>query len=124
MGQSGETEIFESKAARVVRHKEFSQQTLHKDVAIITMAEPVPASYTKIASVLAQRTREVRPAHGYCHRLGKSQGERTSTRHTSGDDCEDLGQQRLQGDVRQFRPRRHHGPHALRWAAGQGLLQW
>lgn len=49
--QSGETEIFESKAARVVRHKEFSQQTLHKDVAIITMAEPVPASYTKIAPV-------------------------------------------------------------------------
>jgi hypothetical protein len=26
--QTGETEIFESKAARVVRHKEFSQQTL------------------------------------------------------------------------------------------------
>ena len=25
---SGETEIFESKAARVVRHKEFTQQTL------------------------------------------------------------------------------------------------
>ena len=24
----GETEVFESKAARVVRHKEFSQQTL------------------------------------------------------------------------------------------------
>ena len=26
--QSGETEIFESKAARVVRHKDFTQQTL------------------------------------------------------------------------------------------------
>jgi hypothetical protein len=26
--QTGETEIFESKASRVVRHKEFSQQTL------------------------------------------------------------------------------------------------
>ena len=25
---SGETEVFESKAARVVRHKEFTQQTL------------------------------------------------------------------------------------------------
>jgi len=38
----GETTIFESKAARVVRHKEFSQQTLHKDVAIITLENPVP----------------------------------------------------------------------------------
>ena len=28
--QVGETQLFESKAARVVRHKEFSQQTLHK----------------------------------------------------------------------------------------------
>ena len=28
--QTGETQLFESKAARVVRHKEFSQQTLHK----------------------------------------------------------------------------------------------
>ena len=57
--QSGETEIFESKAARVVRHKDFTQQTLvsiprvmsrvcnpvtwqHKDVAIITLADEVP----------------------------------------------------------------------------------
>jgi len=38
----GETEIFESRAARVVRHKEFSQQTLHKDVAIITLENPAP----------------------------------------------------------------------------------
>ena len=28
--QTGETQLFESKAARVVRHKEFSQQTLHR----------------------------------------------------------------------------------------------
>ena len=28
--QQGETQLFESKAARVVRHKGFSQQTLHK----------------------------------------------------------------------------------------------
>jgi secreted trypsin-like serine protease len=40
--QTGETEVWESKAARVVRHKEFSQQTLHKDVAIITMENEVP----------------------------------------------------------------------------------
>merc|ERR1712106_415124 len=39
---SGETEIFESKASRVVRHKGFSQQTLHEDVAIITLETPVP----------------------------------------------------------------------------------
>jgi len=48
---AGETKIFESKAARVVRHKEFTQQTLHKDVAIITMEEPVPASFTKVRPV-------------------------------------------------------------------------
>jgi len=35
-------QLFESKAARVVRHKEFSQQTLHKDVAIITLTDEVP----------------------------------------------------------------------------------
>merc|ERR1712209_166394 len=29
-------------AARVVRHKEFTQQTLHKDVAIITLDQEVP----------------------------------------------------------------------------------
>ena len=58
--QSGETQIFESKAKRVVRHKEFTQQTLvtmgiivvvfikyvcfvqHKDVAIITLETEVP----------------------------------------------------------------------------------
>jgi len=38
----GETVLFESKAARVVRHKEFSQQTLHKDVAIISLKDEVP----------------------------------------------------------------------------------
>merc|ERR1719277_1966403 len=40
--QSGETKIFETAAARVVRHKEFTQQTLHKDVAIITLDQEVP----------------------------------------------------------------------------------
>merc|ERR1719436_1825164 len=40
--QVGETQLFESKAARVVRHKEFSQQTLHKDVAVITLEDEVP----------------------------------------------------------------------------------
>jgi len=40
--QVGETQVFESKAARVVRHKEFSQQTLHKDVAVITLEDEVP----------------------------------------------------------------------------------
>jgi len=49
--QSGETTIWESKAARVVRHKEFSQQTLYKDVAIITMAESVPASLTHVRPI-------------------------------------------------------------------------
>ena len=32
---SGETEVFESAAARVVRHKEFTQQTLHKHATSI-----------------------------------------------------------------------------------------
>jgi len=49
--QTGETEIFESKASRVVRHKEFSQQTLHKDVAIISLETAVPASLTKVRPV-------------------------------------------------------------------------
>lgn len=40
--QSGETQIFETKAKRVVRHKDFTQQTLHKDVAIITLDKEVP----------------------------------------------------------------------------------
>merc|ERR1719370_73802 len=40
--QTGESQLFESEAARVVRHKEFSQQTLHKDVAIITLKTEVP----------------------------------------------------------------------------------
>jgi len=40
--QVGETNLFESKAARVVRHKGFSQQTLHKDVAVITLEDEVP----------------------------------------------------------------------------------
>merc|ERR1712012_847428 len=40
--QTGETQLFESKAARVVRHKEFSQQTLHEDVAVITLETEVP----------------------------------------------------------------------------------
>merc|ERR1711970_1260113 len=47
----GETEIFESKAARVVRHKEFSQQTLHKDVAIISLETPVPESMANVRAV-------------------------------------------------------------------------
>ena len=34
--QAGETEIFESKAARVVRHKEFSQQTLVRRGSVLT----------------------------------------------------------------------------------------
>lgn len=45
--EHGETQTFESKASRVVRHKEFSQQTLHKDVAMVTLANPVPSSYSK-----------------------------------------------------------------------------
>jgi len=49
--QQGETVLFESKAARVVRHKEFSQQTLHKDVAIITMENPVPSNMPHIRPV-------------------------------------------------------------------------
>jgi len=40
--QTGETNIFETKAKRVVRHKDFTQQTLHKDVAIITLDKEVP----------------------------------------------------------------------------------
>merc|ERR1712213_116166 len=47
----GETEVFESKAARVVRHKEFSQQTLHKDVAIISLENPVPTSMANVRPV-------------------------------------------------------------------------
>jgi len=47
----GETEVFESKAARVVRHKEFSQQTLHKDVAIISLENPVPESMANVRPV-------------------------------------------------------------------------
>jgi len=49
--QEGETTLFESKAARVVRHRGFSQQTLHSDVAIITMEKAVPDSYDKIHPV-------------------------------------------------------------------------
>ena len=49
--QTGETEIWESKAARVVRHKEFSQNTLHKDVAIITMEDEVPTSLKHVSPV-------------------------------------------------------------------------
>lgn len=48
---SGETEVFESAAARVVRHKEFTQQTLHKDVAIISLKTPVPADLPNVRSV-------------------------------------------------------------------------
>jgi len=48
---NGETEIWESKAERVVRHKEFSQNTLHKDVAIITMEDEVPASLKHVSPV-------------------------------------------------------------------------
>jgi len=48
---TGETELFESKAARVVRHKDFTQQTLHKDVAIISLKTPVPADLPNVRSV-------------------------------------------------------------------------
>lgn len=48
---AGETEVFESKAARVVRHKEFTQQTLHKDVAIISLKTPVPSDLPNVRSV-------------------------------------------------------------------------
>lgn len=41
----------ESKAARVVRHKGFSQQTLHWDVAIITMETPAPLNNPNIRPV-------------------------------------------------------------------------
>ena len=37
---SGETEVFESKAARVVRHKEFTQQTL---VRLVVRPLPPPS---------------------------------------------------------------------------------
>jgi len=47
----GETKVFESKAARVVRHKGFSQQTLHQDVAIITLETPVPAGLPNVRPV-------------------------------------------------------------------------
>jgi len=47
----GETEIWESKVSRVVRHKEFSMNTLHKDVAIITLAEEVPTSLKYVSPV-------------------------------------------------------------------------
>jgi len=47
----GETEIFESKASRVVRHKGFSQQTLHEDVAIITLETPVPLGLDNVRPV-------------------------------------------------------------------------
>ena len=39
--QTGETEVFESKAARVVRHKEFTQQTL---VRLLVRPLPLPPS--------------------------------------------------------------------------------
>jgi len=48
---TGETVLFESKAARVVRHKGFSQQTLHTDVAIITLETPVPIDQANIRPV-------------------------------------------------------------------------
>ena len=35
---AGETEVFESKAARVVRHKEFTQQTLVRLVVSLPMS--------------------------------------------------------------------------------------
>jgi len=47
----GETETFESEASRVVRHKGFSQQTLHTDVAIVTLKNPVPANHPHIRPV-------------------------------------------------------------------------
>ena len=38
---SGETKIFESKASRVIRHKEFTQQTL---VRLLVRPLPLPPS--------------------------------------------------------------------------------
>jgi len=48
---TGETELFESDAERVVRHKGFSQQTLHTDVAIISLKTPVPVNQPHISPV-------------------------------------------------------------------------
>jgi len=45
--QVGESATHESKAARVVRHKGFSQETLHEDIALVTLATPVPPSMAK-----------------------------------------------------------------------------
>merc|ERR1712080_173963 len=49
--ERNESGTHESKAARVVRHKGFSQQTLHWDVAIITMETPAPKGTPKIRPV-------------------------------------------------------------------------
>jgi len=49
--ERNESGTHESKAARVVRHMEFSQQTLHWDVAIITMETPAPTGNPKIRPV-------------------------------------------------------------------------
>jgi len=46
-----ESGTHESEVARVVRHKGFSQQTLHWDVAIITMKTPAPSNNPKIRPV-------------------------------------------------------------------------
>ena len=43
---TGETKTFESKVARVVRHRGFSSDTLHNDVALLTLENPVPSSYS------------------------------------------------------------------------------
>lgn len=48
---TGETVLFESDAERVVRHKGFSQQTLHTDVAIISLKTPVPVGQANIRPV-------------------------------------------------------------------------
>lgn len=46
-----ESGVHESKAARVVRHKGFSDQTLHWDVAVITLETPVPADHATVRPV-------------------------------------------------------------------------
>merc|ERR1711963_361693 len=73
-----------------------------------------------------RRVQRSRPGSADCHRgwMGKSEGERAAAKHPAGGDGAHLGQQGVQGHVRTRRPWRHHGPHALCWTEGEGLLQW
>ena len=138
--QTGETQLFESKAARVVRHKEFSQQTLHKVRASQYHGRKEfigpsgrccdhpgdgGARSAKRETRVPRRIQRSRPGSADCHRgwMGKSQGERAAAKHPAGGDRAHLGQQGVQGHVRTRRPWRHHGPHALCWTEGEGLLQ-